>query len=115
MLEKMEDIRNIGNCNDKAYNIITEVLQMSQNIQVRMDESDKKEVEAIFNELGLSTTQAVKLFFKQVLIHQGLPFEVKLRKFNKETLEAIEEIENGGGREITFEELLDLHHKDDNQ
>ncbi len=82
---------------------------MSQNIQVRISEADKKEVEAIFNELGLSTTQAVKLFFKQVQIHQGLPFEVKLRKFNKETLEAIAEIENGEGQEMTFEELKKLH------
>ena len=40
-----------------------------------------------FPTLGLSTTEAITLFYKQVVIHHGLPFDVRIP--NRETLEAI--------------------------
>lgn len=87
---------------------------MSQNIQIRLSENDKREVETIFKALGLSTTQAIKLFLKQVQIQQGLPFEVKLRSFNVESIEAFQELESIEkgvipSKELTFQELKDLH------
>jgi DNA-damage-inducible protein J len=38
----------------------------------------KTEVEEVFEKLGLSTTEAILLFFHQVRLHRGLPFEVKI-------------------------------------
>jgi DNA-damage-inducible protein J len=38
----------------------------------------KAEVEEVFKRLGLSTTEAIILFFHQVKLHKGLPFEVKI-------------------------------------
>jgi len=38
----------------------------------------KAEVEEVFERLGLSTTEAILLFFHQVRLHRGLPFEVKV-------------------------------------
>lgn len=38
----------------------------------------KAEVEEVFKRLGLSTTEAILLFFHQVKLHKGLPFEVKI-------------------------------------
>jgi addiction module RelB/DinJ family antitoxin len=35
-------------------------------------------VERIFHELGMTTTEAVRLFYKQVVMQRGLPFAVKL-------------------------------------
>ncbi len=57
----------------------------------------KAEVEKIFRKLGLSTSEAITLFYNQVNLNNGLPFEVKIP--NKETIEAMEELENGGGIE----------------
>jgi len=51
-----------------------------QNIYVRarVDQSLKDDSEAIFRRLGLTTSEAVRLFLAQVSIRRGLPFEVVL-------------------------------------
>lgn len=36
------------------------------------------EVENVFEQLGLSTTQAITLFYQQVKLNRGLPFEVRI-------------------------------------
>lgn len=50
---------------------------MSQ-IAVRVDDELKKQATAIFNELGLDMSTAVKLFLKQSVLTRGIPFDVKL-------------------------------------
>ena len=47
-------------------------------IAVRVDDQLKKEATAIFNELGLDMSTAVKLFLKQSVLTRRIPFEVKL-------------------------------------
>jgi DNA-damage-inducible protein J len=62
-------------------------MSKSAQITARIDPSLKQETEKIFDELGLSTTQAITLFFKQVTLRQGLPFAVSVP--NAETRQAI--------------------------
>jgi DNA-damage-inducible protein J len=47
-------------------------------IRARVEPHLKAEVEDIFQELGLSITEAITLFYRQVKLNQGLPFEVRL-------------------------------------
>lgn len=47
-------------------------------VAVRLDAELKDEVGEIFLDLGLTTSQATILFYKQVLLHRGLPFELRL-------------------------------------
>ena len=47
-------------------------------IAVRVDDELKKEATAIFNELGLDMSTAVKLFLKQSVLTRSIPFDVKL-------------------------------------
>ncbi|MCI0690829.1 type II toxin-antitoxin system RelB/DinJ family antitoxin [candidate division KSB1 bacterium] len=47
-------------------------------ISARIKSDLKSEVEEVFKKLGLSTTEAIVLFFHQVRLHKGLPFEVKI-------------------------------------
>ena len=47
-------------------------------ISARIDPDLKQNAETIFKELGLSTAQAITLFYRQVDLQHGLPFEVKL-------------------------------------
>jgi DNA-damage-inducible protein J len=61
----------------------------SANISARIDPDIKENAEHIFKELGLTTSQAITLFYKQVDIQDGLPFEVKIP--NKSTLKAIKD------------------------
>lgn len=60
-------------------------------ISARINPDIKNNAEQIFKELGLTTSQAITLFYKQVDIQHGLPFEVKI--LNKVTLKAIKAAE----------------------
>ncbi len=58
-------------------------------VRARMEPGLKEETEQILDQLGLNTTEAIRIFFKQVKLQQGLPFEVRLP--NEKTHEAITE------------------------
>ena len=47
-------------------------------VQARMEPELKQEAEAILKELGLNTSEAIKIFFRQIRLHQGIPFELKV-------------------------------------
>ena len=67
----------------------------TEMIRVRMEPELKREAEKIVAALGLSPTEAITLFYKQVVLHRGLHFMVKIP--NEETLEAIRQLEAGEG------------------
>ena len=64
------------------------------NISIRMDDKLKKDAEELFEDLGLNLTTAVTIFFKQALREQRIPFEIYREISNKETLEAMKEVQN---------------------
>lgn len=47
-------------------------------IHARMESTLKQDVESIFRALGITTTEAVTLFYKQVKMQHGLPFAVEV-------------------------------------
>jgi addiction module RelB/DinJ family antitoxin len=47
-------------------------------VRSRIDSSKKIEAEAILSALGLSTSDAIRLFINQIIMEKGLPFAVKL-------------------------------------
>lgn len=47
-------------------------------IHARMEPELKQDVESIFRMLGMTTTEAVTLFYKQVKMQRGLPFSVEV-------------------------------------
>ncbi len=61
----------------------------TDRIQARIDHDLKQSAEAIFSQLGLSSGEAIRLFYAQVELKGGLPFPVQLP--NAETIEAIED------------------------
>lgn len=62
-------------------------------IRARIESDLKSEVEQIFNKLGLTTTEAITLFYNQVRMFHGLPFQVRIP--NAETLQAFAETDAG--------------------
>jgi DNA-damage-inducible protein J len=61
----------------------------TETIRARVEPELKRGAEAIFKVLGLSPTEAITLFYKQVTLRRGLPFSVEIP--NAETLEAMHE------------------------
>ena len=53
-------------------------MQNSNVLHVRMDSKLKNNVSKILESLGLTESDAVKLFYRQVELHGGLPFDIKL-------------------------------------
>jgi DNA-damage-inducible protein J len=68
----------------------------NEQISIRVDRATKKAAEAVFSHLGLAPTEAVRMFYRQVILHRGLPFDVRLP--SKETKSALRELDKGGGK-----------------
>ena len=67
----------------------------TETIRARVEPDLKREAEGLFSELGLSATDAITLFYKQVTLHQGLPFDVRIP--NATTIEAMKQARDGIG------------------
>jgi DNA-damage-inducible protein J len=73
-------------------------------VKARIEPSLKRETEMILNGLGISTTEAIRMFLTQVRLHRGLPFEVRIP--NAATQTAINELESGKGERLSSVEAL---------
>jgi len=62
-------------------------------IRVRIDPTLKDEAETILATLGLNASDAIRLFYTQITLSEGLPFPVKVP--NAETIQAMMEAEAG--------------------
>ncbi|MEZ4589618.1 MAG: type II toxin-antitoxin system RelB/DinJ family antitoxin [Chloroflexota bacterium] len=78
-------------------------------VKARMEPELKDSVEDIFNKIGLSTTEAVTLFYHQVKLRNGLPFEVAIP--NEVTIKTMQDTDAGKNvvrtesKEDLFEQL----------
>jgi len=79
-------------------------MAMEATIRARCDADLKNAAEAIFKELGISTSQAINMFLAKVKREKGIPFELKIP--NDVTANAMEEARSGINMEsITIDEL----------
>jgi len=50
----------------------------SETIRARVEPDLKHEAETVLERLGMSPTEAITLFYKQVTLYRGLPFPVRV-------------------------------------
>ncbi len=62
-------------------------------VRARIEPKLKKESMKVLKKLGLSESEGVRLLLKGLVIHQGIPFELKIP--NEETIKAIEDARKG--------------------
>ena len=65
-------------------------------INARVENKLKKNAEKVLKRVGVKTSDAVGMFLQQIVLHEGLPFEVRVP--NKETRRAIKALEDGKGK-----------------
>lgn len=53
-------------------------MSKTSNIYVRVEPSIKEQAEVILEKLGIPMSNAVSIFLRQVVMQNGLPFEVKI-------------------------------------
>ena len=62
-------------------------------VHSRIDPETKEKAETILHRLGMSPTEAIRMFYTQITLRNGLPFPVEIP--NEETEEALEDSRSG--------------------
>jgi DNA-damage-inducible protein J len=68
------------------------------SVHARIQPLLKLQAEAILHQLGISTSEAIAIYFNQITLQKGLPFDVKItpqKAPNKKTQKALEEARTG--------------------
>lgn len=78
-------------------------MNSSDQISVRIDHATKVAAEGVFNMLGLSATDAIRMFYRQVVMQHGLPFPAKIP--NAESIAAFKELDSGKGKKSSLKEF----------
>lgn len=50
----------------------------SANLYARIEPDVKEQAEAILNALGIPASNAITMFYKQIILKKGIPFDVRL-------------------------------------
>lgn len=66
-------------------------MSKTTTMNIRIEPDLKKQVEEILTDLGMNISDAVTIYFKQIVLTDSIPLQIKRPKFNKATLEAIKE------------------------
>lgn len=77
-------------------------------VRARLEPKLKEDVEAIFQKMGISSTQAITMFYKQVELRDGLPFDVVIP--NKTTKKTFESTDTGKDL-VVCEDAEDMYKK----
>ena len=85
----------IYNAQNIQYNVNTiEMEGKMANLTVRIDEKLKADAESVLSKLGLTASDAIRIFFSQIRNTKGIPFELKLYDDpSAETVAAIKQAE----------------------
>ena len=62
-------------------------------VRARLEPVLKKDAEQVLAEVGLSPAEAIRLFYRQISLHRGLPFEVRVP--NAATRAAVNDARSG--------------------
>lgn len=76
----------------------------TETLNARIEPALKSNAERILKKLGLSNAEAIRLFYTQICLNQGLPFDVKIP--NKATIAAMKEAESGKLKRFSSTEEL---------
>lgn len=65
----------------------------SANLYARIEPEVKEQAESILSELGIPASNAINMFYKQIILQKGLPFDVKLPAVRPIDVSALSEAE----------------------
>ena len=94
-----------------------------ETFYARIEPDVKEQAESILSTLGIPASNAINMFYKQIILQRGLPFEVKIPSARPVDISALseaefhEELEKGyadvqAGRTKNVKEVFDAIRKD---
>ena len=81
----------------------------TEKINARIEPELKLGVENILKKIGMTTTEAITVFFRQILMNKGIPFDIKIP--NRETKKILREIQERKGLVKTNLDTLKKEYK----
>ena len=100
-----------------------EKMAKTANLYARIEPEIKEQAEIILDSLGIPASNAITMFYKQIILNHGIPFELKLpaktplvladlteEGLNRELMKGYADITNGNKKTAT--EIFDKIQKD---
>ena len=53
-------------------------MSKTSNVYARIEPETKEQAEAILSKLGIPSSVAINMFYNQIILNNGLPFDVKI-------------------------------------
>lgn len=78
------------------------------NVTIRMDKELKAQADELFSNLGLNMSTAMGVFCRQAVRLGKIPFELAVDMPNKETIEAINDVNNNRNMSKTYDDIEKL-------
>ena len=78
-------------------------------LQIRVDEELKNQANAIYNELGIDLSTAVRMFLKKSILEGGIPFDTKVDSLTLSAILSVDKMrttsESNGNSEMSLDEI----------
>ena len=90
-------------------------MQRTSNVFARVEPEIKEQAEYVLNQLGIPMSNAICLFLRQVIMHRGIPFEMKLPTQKPVAIGLMNAAELNAELEIGYDDIVSgrLHALDD--
>ncbi len=79
----------------------------SANLYARIEPDVKEQAERILSALGVPASNAITMFYKQIIIQRGLPFEVKLPAARPLSIDALSKDELDAELEKGYSDMIE--------
>ena len=81
--------------------------QKSANIYARIEPDIKKQAEDILSSLGVSASSAINMFYKQIILKKGIPFDITLKTAKPTDISLLSEEELSAELEKGFNQIAE--------
>ena len=78
----------------------------SANLYARIEPDVKEQAESILSTLGIPASNAINMFYKQIILQRGLPFEVKIPSAKPVDMSALSEEEMNAELEKGYADMV---------
>ena len=78
----------------------------SANLYARIEPDVKEQAESILSALGIPASNAINMFYKQIILNRGLPFEVKIPTAKPINVAELSEVEFNAELEKGYADMV---------
>ena len=78
----------------------------SANLYARIEPEVKEQAESILSALGIPVSNAINMFYKQIILQRGIPFELKLPQEKMMDMSKLTDQELDGELDKGYQDVL---------